>query len=427
MSTVQRMHWLLATSEGFDLFTDHQNLIFIFDPLSVIHDLVKSTVRKVLRWAVLLSAYTHICVHIKGLENVWADILSRWTPPATIRRLVKIPVLPSSSDEDFAWPTASEISKEQEKHGNKRPEFLTQSDGLWKNPIASIWIPEQSDDLHLRLCVIAHTSSSGHRAHSSTEKILRKSFFWSTLSADVRTFVHSCIHCLCTSGGGKVPRPFGPSVHGTNPNSLLQFDYIEIAPSTTEEKYVLMLRDDRFDYKWVFSFTDTKAQNAATAIIDWLAAFGVPKGLMSDGPTHFKNETIRLLNKQLKVPHHFTLPYSPWSSGAIERLGKELLKVFRPITSDLQIRSEEWPDLLPVVQSVLNNSPSSQRGDIAPVKAFTGMDATPPISTFLRSSTLQIMTVQQVCEERFQHVKELQKVLEDLHTLVQESLHSNRE
>lgn len=39
MASVERMHWLLATSDGFDLFIDHYSLIFLFDPLAVVLDL----------------------------------------------------------------------------------------------------------------------------------------------------------------------------------------------------------------------------------------------------------------------------------------------------------------------------------------------------------------------------------------------------
>ena len=87
-----------------------------------------------------------------------------------------------------------------------------------------------------------------------------------------------------------------------------------------------MLRDDLSNYKWIFALPDTAAENAATAIIDWCAAFSVPQELMSDGPTHFKNETLRIVAKGLKFPHNFTLPYTPQSSSAVERLGKKILR-----------------------------------------------------------------------------------------------------
>jgi len=255
----------------------------------------------------------------------------------------------------------------------------------------------------------------------------RSCYLWSTMTSDVRSFVRACIHCLSTTGGGKIPRPFGPSAHGTKANDLLQFDYIELGPSTNGEKYVLMLRDDHSDYKWFFAFADTSAENAAQAIIDWSAAFGVPNGLISDGPTRFKNETVRRVAKGLKVPHHFTLPYAPWRNGAVERLGKELLRVFRAAVSELQMRFEEWPDLLPVVQSVLNNAPSPQRGNISPITAFTGMDATPPIATILRTDTATPVTVAEAQRERLFNNEALKSRLAELHPLVQNAVRTNRQ
>lgn len=125
-----------------------------------------------------------------------------------------------------------------------------------------------------------------------------------------------------------MPRPNGPSFHGTTVNDLSQF-YIEIAPSSYGEKPVLMLRDEHSDYKWFYGCHDQTAETAPKDNIDWFATFSVPKALMSFGPTHFKNKTLRLLSKGLKVPHHFTIPYFPWSNGAVERLGNELLRKFR--------------------------------------------------------------------------------------------------
>lgn len=39
MVTTECLHWLLAKPSGFDLYTDHNNLIFLFDPLAVAPDL----------------------------------------------------------------------------------------------------------------------------------------------------------------------------------------------------------------------------------------------------------------------------------------------------------------------------------------------------------------------------------------------------
>lgn len=37
-----------------------------------------------------------------------------------------------------------------------------------------------------------------------------------------------------------MPRLFGPTPHGTLPNEVLEFDYLEVDPNATEDKYVLL-------------------------------------------------------------------------------------------------------------------------------------------------------------------------------------------
>lgn len=43
----------------------------------------------------------------------------------------------------------------------------------------------------------------------------------------MRLFLKVFIHGISTTGGTRVPRTFEPSVHGTDPNYLVQFDHIE--------------------------------------------------------------------------------------------------------------------------------------------------------------------------------------------------------
>lgn len=73
---------------------------------------------------------------------------------------------------------------------------------------------------------------------------------------------------------------------------------------------------------------------------------------MSDGPTQFKNESVQRVTNGLEVPHHFALPYTLWTTGAEERLGKEVLKTFRSVLSELQHWSSKWFDLVPILQSM---------------------------------------------------------------------------
>lgn len=52
MATLERVRYMPARPYGFDQYIGHANLVFIFDPLSLVTNLGKASVRKVLRWAV---------------------------------------------------------------------------------------------------------------------------------------------------------------------------------------------------------------------------------------------------------------------------------------------------------------------------------------------------------------------------------------
>lgn len=99
--TVNRMNRVLPTSAGFDLFSDHHNLIFRFHSVAVVPHLCKTGSRKFLNSEVCLSTCSYTCVHTKGLTSVWADLHECWDSPGPIRRLDRIPVLPSSSSSGF--------------------------------------------------------------------------------------------------------------------------------------------------------------------------------------------------------------------------------------------------------------------------------------------------------------------------------------
>ena len=426
METLRRMHWIVATSKGFDLFTDHNNLIFMFDPLAVQPDLSVSSTRKVLRWAIKMCIYNYTCVHIRGEENVWADLLTRWSHSPTVKRLVAIPVLPSAAEEEFDWPTPHSIFSEQRKHLSEKPINLFQRNDVWENENNIIWVPDNATDLQLRLCVIAHTSAAGHRGIYATEAALRNFCFWTTLSEDIRAFVKNCIHCLSTLKGTKEPRPFGPAVHGTAPHDLLQFDFIEMGPGTNGLKYILMLRDDFSSYCLLFPCERANAENAADALMEWCSLFKAPAMLMSDCGTHFKNATVSKLTRMLLVPHHFTLPHCPWSNGAVERLGREVLRIFRATLSELRMRPDEWPALVPVLQSALNCAPSASRRNKAPVTAFLGIEPPSPVSVIRRTSTELISLTDAIRETSF-NVTKIRELFTKLHPLIETSLGANRE
>lgn len=148
---------------------------------------------------------------------------------------------------------------------------------------------------------------------------------------------------------------------------------------------------------------------------------------MSDGPSHFKNDTVRRLSKGLNCRHHFTLPYTLWSNDRTKRLGKQLLRTAREIILDLQLRLESWPDLTPIVQGTTNTPPSKQRSSIAPIPEFTGLAPSTPISIILRFDTAKVVSLTNAQREKIISTSSRVDKMEKPQPIVQFILESYRE
>jgi len=116
--------WLLLQPHGFHLFTDHRNLIYIFDPVGSRPTLPKHIADRLSRWALHLLGFRYTIHHITGDDNVWSDLLSRWgaSYPRKSPSLNLIYALPQGisplQHEDFTWPTSNEIFRIQSRSHN---------------------------------------------------------------------------------------------------------------------------------------------------------------------------------------------------------------------------------------------------------------------------------------------------------------------
>lgn len=184
-----------------------------------------------------------------------------------------------------------------------------------------------------------------------------------------------------------------------------------------------MVRDDHYGDMWLYPTSGADAKQAVLALLDWCAAFGIPKQVISGWPTYFQNESIRLLIKELKVRHRCTLSYCPWSNGVVERLGKELLQVAREMLSESQLSKNHLLDLLLVFQSVLNKTKSPHRHNKAPITMFSGWPATTAINTFIHANTAKPVSITAALRERSLSIETLQETMEQLHPMVQAHQH----
>jgi hypothetical protein len=171
LETVERLRHLLLRDEGFRLFTDHRNVLYVFDPILRDTDFKKQTFDKLYRWASKLLAFKYVIEHIPGESNIWADILSRWKgdeEQKILRPTRKVlfqwnGVIPLANEE-FFWPGLDEIRGEQKVSAEQKEDEFKKGPGkkALVNPKGRVWIPN-SKLLRERICIIAHCEVNGHR------------------------------------------------------------------------------------------------------------------------------------------------------------------------------------------------------------------------------------------------------------------------
>jgi Integrase core domain/Integrase zinc binding domain len=334
-------------------------------------------------------------------------------------------------DPSFEWPTAAEIRTVQDAalatiSAEDDSNIYSLSDGLYRSPSGQVWIPAAAQDLQLRVCIVAHTGPGGHRGIDTTTSSIDQFFTWSTLREDVRTFCDTCLHCRSTVGGHRTPRPFGEALHASEPNEVIHFDYLYMGPSTAGFKYLLLIKDDLSGYLWLVPTRAADAAATVDALSLWFASFGVAKTWVSDQGSHFKNQVMEHLRKALRSQHHFTTAYTPWANGSIERACREVLRAVRALLSEFRLPFSHWPTLSRLVQSILNNSPSPQRGDLAPITTFTGRPPDSPLQSLVFTLADKTLSLSAIRSQQLLNIERLRSTVDAIHRQAKDTASAHR-
>lgn len=141
---------------------------------------------------------------------------------------------------------------------------------------------------------------------------------------DCKEFVNNFIHCLTGKGNIKIPRPISTTLHATRPNESIHFDYVYMGAGLDKRKYILVIKDDLSSYVWLVPTIKADAESAAVALAQWIRKFTVMDYWISDQGSHFKNKILEMLSTNHKIKHNFTIAYSTWINGTVERLMKPI-------------------------------------------------------------------------------------------------------
>ena len=439
-SVIRLSHFLVAVN-GFSIFTDHKNMVYMLSPSRFQGTVARHVVHKVQRWAIRLAEFNFTVEHIPGEKNVWADILTRWAAPGyskfPARRLgaLRVPLITEDKPE---LPSLEVITESQEKYPppeSRSLEYSKQAHAtinaqklkLWTTGKGQIYVPDEDEELQLRIMVAAHCGLGGHRGYLTTCNVIKSKMIWTTVDEDVKTFVQGCLVCLLSESGIKVPRPLGQQMHASKVNELLHFDYLYVGESTDKKEYILILKDDFSGYVCLQACQNADAETTAEVLMKYFTTFVPVLTWFSDQGTHFKNEVMELLAKSLGAKHHFSTAYVPWSNGTVESVCKQVLRVIRALSAEFEVPEADWTTTVPAIQSIINNSPTRRLGNRAPITVHTGMEAGNPLQLALVSigykdidSVDEARAIQKLSIDKFQCA------LDKMHKEVDDTLSSER-
>ena len=105
----------------------------------------------------------------------------------------------------------------------------------------------------------------------------------------------------------------------------------------------------------------TSAEEAARALLDVCARYGVPKRIRTDGGSQYANRLIRELTTLMGVQHTFSIAYVPQSNGLVEAGIRSTVQLLRALVNERHI-ADMWSTALPLVQRCLNTHVHSATG-----------------------------------------------------------------
>ena len=326
---IKRFHQYLW-GNFFELHTDHKPLLSLLGENRGIEQL---NAPRMVRWALLLSAYNYRIRYIPGQKNLIADALSRLPHRTTADATNEVPVefvhllqrldsSPTSSmevrretDRDpvlsqvkrmmlHGWPI--KVTEELRPYFNCRSELSLHEGCILRG--SRIIVPES---------VRTKLLNELHDAHPGVVrmKALARSYvWWPQLDQHIEHLVRCCDYCQ-QHQNNKPTGPIHPWALPDGPWQRVHADYF----GPVEGKMLLLIIDAYSKWIDVHIVPNATAESTINKVRSSFAIYGVPKTLCTDNGPQFSSAAFKDFLRSNGVHHITSAPYHPSSNGLAER------------------------------------------------------------------------------------------------------------
>ena len=223
--------------------------------------------------------------------------------------------------------------------------------------------------------VIEDFHELGHFGENKLVMTMRQHVWIYDLQAKVRNQVVACETCQARSGPHRKPKLAMKSQVKGYFNEKVQVDLITMQPSRKGNERVLTIVDVWSGYACAVPLRNGTAKEVAEGLVKrWIATWGVPTELQSDNGPEFSADLTVELCKRLNVAKIVNSPYSPFSTGKVERLNKTLKDILAKSCDDLK----RWDENIEWITFYYNASVQLTTG-FAPIELATGRRPVMPI------------------------------------------------
>jgi len=357
---------LLAVVYALDKFRSYiwgSKVVVYTDHKAVRHLLEKKDSKpRLIRWILLLQEFDLEIKDKKGSENVVADHLSRIIsenvssetiqenfPDEYILSISALPWYANIVNYFVTGKTPPHWTSQQRRYFHSQTKYY-----IWEEPD----LFKMGADQVIRRCVphkeqhdiLRHCHSYACGGHFSAKKtghrVLQSGFFWPSIFKDAHLFVKSCIRCQQIGGiSRRDMMPMTP-ILVVEIFDVWGIDFMGPFPTSYGNLYILVAVD--YVSKWVEAeATRTNDHSVVCKFVkkNIFSRHGIPRTIISDGGSHFKNWHFARILKHYGVSHRIATPYHPQTSGQVEVSNREIKRILektvRPDRKDWSLRLDD--------------------------------------------------------------------------------------
>ena len=335
-------HWLEGAEQPFVDWTDHKNLSYL--------QTAKRLNSRQARWSLFFGRFNFVLTYRPGSQNIKPDAFSRQffsenspAPPDTILSSSCLKVAA------VTWEIESLVRRAQ-----------TSEPDPGNGPPNRLFVPSSARSQVLLWCHTSHFAC--HPGVNRTLSLLKRHFWWQTMDADTRSFVHACTVCArAKSSHQPAAGLLRPLRIPGRPWSHVGLDFVTGLPPSNGHTVILTVVD-RFSKAAHFIALPklpTASETAQLLVQHVVRLHGIPADLVSDRGPQFISQVWKAFCRALGASVSLSSGFHPQTNGQAERANQDLGTALRCVVAR---NPSAWSEHLSWIEYAHNSLPSAATG-----------------------------------------------------------------